>query len=40
MQGVTSKLEKFYRDAKIEEIWEGTNEVEKLVISRMLLKKR
>ncbi|BBD72018.1 acyl-CoA dehydrogenase [Sulfodiicoccus acidiphilus] len=38
LRGLTSRLEKFYRDAKIEEIWEGTNEVEKLVISRMLLK--
>jgi acyl-CoA dehydrogenase len=34
-----SKLEKLYRDAKITEIWEGTSEIEKLVISRMILKK-
>ncbi len=30
-------LERFYRDAKILEIYEGTNEVQKLVITRSLL---
>jgi Acyl-CoA dehydrogenases len=35
-----SKLERFYRDAKIMEIWEGATEIEKLVISRMLIKNR
>jgi acyl-CoA dehydrogenase len=36
--GITSDLERFYRDAKILEIWEGTSEVEKLIIARMLTK--
>jgi alkylation response protein AidB-like acyl-CoA dehydrogenase len=34
--GVATDMERLYRDAKIMEIWEGSNEVEKLVISRML----
>ncbi|MEM3851416.1 MAG: acyl-CoA dehydrogenase family protein [Methanomassiliicoccales archaeon] len=34
--GVNSDMERLYRDAKIMEIWEGSNEVEKLVISRMM----
>jgi len=31
-------LERMYRDAKITEIYEGTNEIQKIVISRMILK--
>ncbi len=31
-------LERMYRDAKVFEIYEGTNEIQKLVISRMILK--
>ncbi|MGL5380582.1 acyl-CoA dehydrogenase family protein [Clostridium sp.] len=31
-------LERMYRDAKITEIYEGTNEIQKLVISRSILK--
>lgn len=34
--GITGDLERFYRDSKIMEIWEGTSEVEKLIIARML----
>jgi alkylation response protein AidB-like acyl-CoA dehydrogenase len=30
-------LERYYRDAKIIEIYEGTSEVQKLVIARALL---
>jgi hypothetical protein len=33
------KIERFYRDAKITEIYEGTKEIEKLVIARALLGK-
>ncbi|HLH85237.1 MAG TPA: acyl-CoA dehydrogenase family protein [Thermoplasmataceae archaeon] len=36
--GLFSEIERFYRDAKIMEIWEGTTEVEKLIISRNLVK--
>ncbi len=36
--GLTSDLERYFRDAKITEIWEGTSEVERLIISRMLRK--
>jgi alkylation response protein AidB-like acyl-CoA dehydrogenase len=31
-------VERFYRDAKIIEIYEGTKEIEKLIIARALLK--
>ena len=31
-------LERMYRDAKITEIYEGTSEVQKLVIARSILK--
>ncbi|MCL4343295.1 MAG: acyl-CoA/acyl-ACP dehydrogenase [Candidatus Thermoplasmatota archaeon] len=36
--GLNSQLERFLRDAKILEIWEGTSEIEKLVVARNLLK--
>ncbi len=36
--GLNGDLERFFRDAKIMEIWEGTSEIEKLIISRNLLK--
>jgi len=32
------EIERMYRDAKITEIYEGTNEVQRIVISKMLLK--
>lgn len=38
MNGVFGQLERFLRDAKILEIWEGTSEVEKLIIARNLIK--
>ncbi len=38
IEAVNSDLERIFRDAKILEIWEGTSEIEKLVISRNLLK--
>ena len=38
LHGLTSDLERFFRDAKILDIWEGTTEVEKLIITRMMLK--
>lgn len=38
LYGLTSELERYFRDAKITEIWEGTSEVERLIISRMLRK--
>jgi alkylation response protein AidB-like acyl-CoA dehydrogenase len=31
-------IERFYRDVKIIEIYEGTKEIEKIIISRALLK--
>ncbi|KAA8922753.1 acyl-CoA dehydrogenase family protein [Thermoplasma sp.] len=36
VDGLTSSMERSFRDAKIMEIWEGTSEIEKLVIARML----
>ena len=38
-RGLLTKLERFYRDSKITEIWEGTSEIEKLVIARTLIKR-
>jgi alkylation response protein AidB-like acyl-CoA dehydrogenase len=32
-------IERFYRDAKIVEIYEGTKEIEKMIIARALLGK-
>ena len=32
-------IERFYRDAKIVEIYEGTKEIEKLIIARSILGK-
>ncbi|MDD2735405.1 MAG: acyl-CoA dehydrogenase family protein [Desulfuromonadaceae bacterium] len=34
---VDSEVERMYRDAKITEIYEGTNEVQRVVISKLLL---
>ncbi|MBI4712352.1 MAG: hypothetical protein HY762_03485, partial [Planctomycetes bacterium] len=31
-------IERYFRDAKVTEIYEGTSEVQKMVISRELLK--
>jgi alkylation response protein AidB-like acyl-CoA dehydrogenase len=31
-------VERFFRDAKITEIYEGTSEIQKIVIARQLLK--
>jgi acyl-CoA dehydrogenase len=31
-------VERYYRDAKITEIYEGTSEIQKLVIAREILK--
>jgi len=38
LQGLTGDLERFFRDAKIMEIWEGTSEVEKLTIARTMFR--
>jgi acyl-CoA dehydrogenase len=38
LDGINTDLERLYRDSKITDIWEGTSEVEKLVIARMLIK--
>ena len=32
------EVERYYRDAKITEIYEGTSEVQKIVIARALLR--
>jgi acyl-CoA dehydrogenase len=32
-------IERFYRDSRINRIFEGTNEIQKIVISREVLKK-
>ena len=36
--GLSGDLERYFRDSKIMEIWEGTSEVEKLIVARMLEK--
>ena len=33
------EVERFYRDAKITEIYEGTSEVQRLIIARNMIKK-
>jgi Acyl-CoA dehydrogenases len=38
-EGLRGRAEKLYRDAKITEIWEGTSEIEKLVIYRQLTRR-
>jgi alkylation response protein AidB-like acyl-CoA dehydrogenase len=38
LHGLTSDMERFFRDAKILDIWEGTSEIEKLIITRMMLR--
>ncbi|MGC8558255.1 MAG: acyl-CoA dehydrogenase family protein [Nitrososphaeria archaeon] len=38
-RALLSRLERLYRDSKITEIWEGTSEIEKLVIARTLVKR-
>jgi len=40
VEGLGSDLERSFRDAKIMEIWEGTSEVEKLVIARTIGRER
>ena len=35
---VTSPLERYFRDAKVTEIYEGTSEIQRMVISKQLLK--
>lgn len=39
-EGLTGDLERYFRDAKIMEIWEGTSEVEKLIIARTIKRER
>ena len=36
LQGLSGDLERLFRDAKIMDIWEGTSEVEKLIIARTI----
>ena len=36
--GINSDIERFFRDSKIMEIWEGTSEIEKLIIYRSMEK--
>jgi acyl-CoA dehydrogenase len=38
LQGLSGDLERFFRDAKIMDIWEGTSEVEKLTIARTMMR--
>ena len=39
LDGAVTELERMFRDAKINEIWEGSSEIEELTIYRMLMKK-
>jgi len=34
--GSTYKVEQIYRDSKVTEIYEGTNEIQKLIIARII----
>ena len=38
IEGLSGDLERFFRDAKIMDIWEGTSEVEKLTIARTIMR--
>lgn len=40
LDGINTDSERLYRDAKLIEIWEGTTEVEKLIIARTLIKNK
>jgi acyl-CoA dehydrogenase len=40
VEGLVGDLQRFFRDAKIMEIWEGTSEMEKLIIARTIRKER
>ncbi len=40
VEGLAGDLERSFRDAKIMEIWEGTSEVEKLIIARTIGRER
>jgi alkylation response protein AidB-like acyl-CoA dehydrogenase len=33
-----SEVERLYRDAKVTQIYEGTNEIQRVIIARQLLK--
>ena len=38
VNSLNENVERIFRNAKIMEIWEGTSDVEKLIISRFILK--
>jgi acyl-CoA dehydrogenase len=40
VEGLVGDLQRFFRDAKIMEIWEGTSEMERLIIARTIRKER
>ena len=40
VDGLVGDLQRFFRDAKIMEIWEGTSEMERLIIARTIRKER
>jgi acyl-CoA dehydrogenase len=40
VEGLVGELQRFFRDAKIMEIWEGTSEMERLIIARSIRKER
>jgi acyl-CoA dehydrogenase len=35
-----SRIERFWRDARLERIWDGTSEIQRHIISRALLRPR